>query len=170
MNIDKLKELLKRHEKDLKNNNLDPIFEDEYAFENYFYNGRGLSIADIKEFLEDQGIDPLKYVIRIPTWYYEDEKLDNLDLSKHTNLKAVGSEAFLDCHIDKDLILPNSIEIIAYDAFWLGVSNLYLSDSLKEIDMGAFSSLECDSIIYKNKKYNKDNIFQALKANGVQKY
>lgn len=170
MNIDKLKELLKKHEEDLKNNNLDPIFEDEYAFENYFYNGRGLSIANVKEFLEAQGIDPLRYVTRIPTWYYEDEKLDNLDLSKHTNLKVVGSSAFLNCHIDKDLILPDSIEVIEDDVFWLEVSNLYLPDSLKEIDDDTFSSLECDSIIYKSKKYNKDDIFQALKDNGVQRY
>ena len=163
-----IKQLLKNHIEDLKNNNLDPIFEDEYAFENYFYNGRGLSIANVKEFLEDQGIDPLKYVTRIPTWYYEDDELDNLDLSKHTNLKTVGSSAFLDCHIDKDLILPNSIEVIEDDVFWLEVSNLYLPDSLKEIDDDAFSSLECDSIIYKGEKYNSDNIIEALEANRVK--
>ena len=157
---DDIKQLLKDHAEDLKNNNLDPIFED--------FNGDELSIADIKEFLEDQGIDPLRYVTKIPYWYYQDDELDNLDLSKYTNLKAVESAAFFNCHIDKDLILPNSIEVIEYYAFWLEVSNLYLPDSLKEIDEDTFSFLECDNIIYKGKKYNSDNILQALKANRVK--
>ena len=167
MDIDELKKLLKKYEKDLKNNNLDPIFQDEDAFEDYFYTDIGLSPDGVKKFLEDQGIDPLKYVTRIPTCYYDDEKLDNLNLSKYTNLKTVGQSAFSGCYIDKDLILPNSIEVIGYDAFWLEVSNLYLPDSLKEVDPSAFDSLECDSIIYKSKKYNKDNILQALEDNGV---
>ena len=84
---DRLKKILKDHQEDLKNNNLDPIFVDKQAFKNYLFYGDGLSIADVKEFLEDQGIDPLKYVTKIPHWYYEDAKLDNLDLSKYTNLK-----------------------------------------------------------------------------------
>ena len=89
-----IKKLLKDHKEDLKNNNLDPIFEDKQAFKNYFFNGDGLSIADVKEFLEDQGIDPLKYVTKIPYWYYEDAKLDNLDLSKYTNIKSIDKRAF----------------------------------------------------------------------------
>ena len=162
-----IKKLLKDHVEDLNNNNLDPIFDDDDAFYNYEYFGTGLSPKDVRRFLEAQGIDPLRYVTKIPAWYYEDDELDNLDLSKYTNLKTVGYSAFLDCHIDKDLILPNSIEVIEDDVFWLEVSNLYLPDSLKKIDEDTFSSLECNDIIYKGEKYNKDNIFQALKDNGV---
>ena len=165
---DEIKKLLKNHIEDLKNNNLDPIFEDKQAFKNYFFDDRGLSIADVKEFLEDQGIDPLKYVTKIPYWYYEDAKLDNLDLSKYTNLKTIRVAAFLNCHIDKDLILPNSIEVVGYRALWLRVSNLYLPDNLKEIYSDTFTHTECNDIIYKGKKYNSDNIIEALEANGVE--
>ena len=167
MNIDELKKLFKKYEEDLKNNNLDPIFDDKYAFKDYFYSGRGLSIANVKEFFEAQGIDPLKYVTKIPTWYYEDAKLDNLDLFKYTNLKTIELEAFAHCYIDKDLILPNSIEKIGNDSFWLKVSNLYLSDNLKEVNPIAFDSLKCNYIIYKDKKYKKGTIIKALKDNEV---
>ena len=156
---DDIKQLLKDHAEDLKNNNLDPIFED--------FNGDELSIADIKEFLEDQGIDPLRYVTKIPYWYYQDDELDNLDLSKYTNLKTIRPEAFFNCHIDKDLILPNSIEVVGYHAFWLEVSNLYLPDSLKEIDKYAFERINCNKIIYKGRGFNSNNIIDILKANGV---
>ena len=160
MTSNEIKQLLKDHKEDLKNNNLDPIFED--------FNGDELSIADIKEFLEAQGIDPLRYVTKIPYWYYVDAELDNLDLSNYTNLKTIRPEAFLNCHIDKDLILPNSIEVVGYRAFWLGVSNLYLPDNLKEIYSDAFTYIECNDIIYKGKKYNSNNIIDILKANGVK--
>ena len=168
MTIDEIKKLLKNHIEDLKNNNLDPIFEDKQTFKNYFFYGDGLSTTDVKKFLEDQGIDPLKYVTKIPYWYYEDAKLDNLDLSKYTNLKTIQPEAFLNCHIDKDLILPNSIEVVGNRVFQLEVSNLYLPDSLKEINKYAFERIDCNKIIYKGRGFNSNNIIDILKANGVK--
>ena len=163
-----IKKLLKDHVEDLNNNNLDPIFDDDDAFYNYEYFGTGLSPKDVRRFLEAQGIDPLRYVTKIPAWYYEDEKLDNLDLSEHTNLKTIQPEAFFNCHIDKDLILPNSIEVVGYHAFWLEVSNLYLPDSLKEIDKYAFERINCNKIIYKGRGFNSNNIIDILKDNGVK--
>ena len=167
MNIDKLKELLKKYEEDLKNNNLDPIFDDDDAFYEYDYFGTGFSPKDARGFLEAQGIDPLRYVTKIPWRYYDYEKLDTLDLSKYTNLKKVENQAFYHCSIGSDLILPDSIKEIQELALSLKVSNLYLSNNLKEVSNEAFDDLKCYNIIYKNKKYDSIDIIEALYNDGV---
>ena len=152
MNIsDKFKQLLKDHIEDLKNNNLDPIFDDDDAFYNYDYFGTGLSPDDVRRFLEAQGIDPLRYMTKIPWAYYDSEEFDTLDLSKYTNLKRVEIQAFYNCSIGSDLILPDSIEEIQEFALSLKVSNLYLPNNLKRVSNEAFDDLKCDNVIYKNK-------------------
>ena len=167
MNIGKLKELLKKYEEDLKNNNLDPIFDDNDAFYEYEYLGTGFSPKDVRGFLEDQGIDPLRYMTKIPWRYYDSSMLITLDLSKYTNLKRVDSQAIYDCNIKNDLILPDSIEKIWELALSLKVSNLYLSNNLKKVSNEAFYDLKCNSIIYKGKKYDTYNIIEALRNDGV---
>lgn len=165
---DKLKKLLKDHADDLKNNNLDPIFDDNDAFYEYDYYGTGFSPDDVREFLEAQGIDPLKYLTKIPWCYYDYEKLDTLDLSKYTNIKAIEASAFNYCNIKNDLILPDSIEEIQELALPITVSNLYLSNNLKEVSNEAFEDLVCDNIIYKDESYNAYNIIEALRNDGVK--
>ena len=159
---DKLKQLLKNHAEDLKNNNLDPIFDDNDAFYEYDYFGTGFSPKDVKEFFEAQGIDPLKYLTKIPWCYYDYEKLDTLDLSKYTNLKKVENQAFYHCSIENDLILPDSIKEIYELALSLKVSKLYLPNNLKEVNNEAFEDLVCDNIIYKDELYDTYNIIEAL--------
>ena len=168
MNIsDKFKQLLKDHIEDLKNNNLDPIFDDDDAFYEYDYFGTGFSPNDARRLLEVQGIDPLRYMNKIPWRYYDSEKLDTLDLSKYTNLKKVENQAFHHCSIGSDLILPDSIEEIQELALSLKVSNLYLPNNLKEVSNEAFDDLKCYNIIYKNKKYDSIDIIEALYNDGV---
>ena len=168
MNIDKLKELLKKYEQDLKNNNLDPIFDDDDAFYEYDYYGTGFSPKDARRLLEVQGIDPLRYMTKIPRSYYDSEEFDTLDLSKYTNLKKVENQAFHQCRIKNDLILPDSIEEIQEFALSLKVYILYLPNNLKEVSNEAFDDLKCYSIIYKNKKYDSIDIIEALENNGVK--
>ena len=170
LNIDELKKLLKKHEEDLKNNNLDPIFDDNDAFYEYDYFGIGFSPKDAREFLEAQGIDPLKYLTKIPWCYYDCEKLGTLDLSKYTNLKRLEHHAFYHCDIKNDLILPDSIKEIYELALSLKVSKLYLPNNLKEVSNEAFNSLKCYNIIYKNKKYDSIDIIEALYNDGVRIY
>lgn len=168
MNIDKLKQLLKNHIEDLKNNNLDPIFDDNDAFYEYDYFGAGFSPKDTREFLEAQGIDPLKYLTKIPWSYYDYEKLDTLDLSKYTNIKVIEARAFNHCSIKNDLILPDSIKEIQESALLITVSNLYLPNNLKEVSNEAFIDLVCDNIIYKDELYDTYNIIEALQNDGVK--
>ena len=67
---DRLKQLLKDHADDLKNNNLDPIFR---------ACSTAKSVGELRNLFLQKGIDPLEYVTKIPALYYENEKLDNLD-------------------------------------------------------------------------------------------
>ena len=156
---DRLKQLLKDHADDLKNNNLDPIFR---------VCSTAKSVGELRDLLLQQGIDPLEYVTKIPYRYFYDEELDTLDLSKYTNLKRVESQAFYNCNIKNDLILPDSIEEIWELALSFTVSNLYLPNNLKEVNNEAFEDLVCDNIIYKGRKYDAYDIIEALQNDGVK--
>ena len=152
------KQILKDHIEDLKNNNLDSIFK---------YLGVNGGVI-FREFLEDRDIDPLKYITRLPDYYFYGELHDDLDLSSYINIKSIGEGAFKDAVIDT-LILPQSIEEIGDESFiYTEIGTLTLSDNLKEIYSDTFAYIECNDIIYKGKKYNSDNIIEALEANGVE--
>ena len=108
---ERLKKILKDHQEDLKNNNLDPIFDDEHLDD----------IDELYRLLESLDIQFLKYVSKLPQLYLEDETVGTLDLSKFTNIKAIDSWAFNESNIEGDLILPDSIQTInnyAFSAFY----------------------------------------------------
>lgn len=184
-----IKQLLKDHEEDLENNNLDSVFE-----------AYGWIVSDIKklrEFLEAQGIDPLRYMTKIPACYFRKEDYKTLDLSSYTNIKAIGARAFNYCNINT-LILPNSISNVRCYAFYHSIINelfipestyrieqvafsyasiniLHLPNSLQLVSRYAFEHLNCDSVIYKGGHYNtlnypsiQNTIFEALESNGVK--
>ena len=154
----KLKEILKDHQEDLKNNNLDPIFDDE----------RLDNIDELYYLLESLDIQFLKYVSKLPQLYLEDDTVGTLDLSKLTNIKAIDSWAFNDSSIEGDLILPDSIQTINNYAFSnCNINNLFLPETLSKVGRNAFSSSTFQNIFYKHKLYKLENILKALKDNGV---
>ena len=67
--------------------------------------------------------------------------LNEIDLSTLEHLRSIGGYAFRDCHaIPSVLKLPNSLEIIQWDAFWnTKVTSVDFSNtSLRSIENGAF--------------------------------
>ena len=156
---DRLKKILKDHQEDLKNNNLDPIFDDE----------RLDDIIELYRLLESLDIQFLKYISKLPQLYLEDETVGTLDLSKLTNIKAIDSWAFDESSIEGDLILPNSIQTINDYAFSsCNINNLFLPEALSKVGLDAFNASACQNIFYKHKLYKLKNILQALKDNGVK--
>ena len=145
---DEIKQLLKDHADDLKNNNLDPIFRACNTAKN---------TRELRNLLLQQGIDPLKYVTKIPAWYYENEKLDNLDLSKYTNIKSIDKRAFFYSRIDT-LILPSTVKSLEDESFFnANIKNLNLFKGIKEIPMNCFMGSKIpelripDSVLYISK-------------------
>ena len=157
---ERLKKILKDHQEDLKNNNLDPIFDDERLDD---------IIDELYRLLESLDIQFLKYVSKLPQLYLEDETVDTLNLSKLTNIKAIDSWAFDKSSIEGDLILPNSIQTINDYAFSrCNINNLFLPEALSKVSLTAFDSSTFQNIFYKHKLYKLKNILQALKDNGVK--
>ena len=156
---DRLKKILKDHQEDLKNNNLDPIFDDGYLDD----------IDELYHLLESLDIQFLKYVSKLPQLYLEYETVGTLDLSKFTNIKAIDSWAFNESNIEGDLILPDSIQTINNYAFSSCIiNNLFLPETLSKVGRNAFDSATFQNIFYKHKPYKLKNIFKALKDNGVK--
>ena len=155
---DRLKKILKDHQEDLKNNNLDSIFDDD----------RLDDIDELYYLLESLDIQFLKYVSKLPQLYLERETVGTLDLSKLTNIKAIDSWAFISSRVEGDLILPNSIQTINDYAFSnCYINNLFLPETLSKVGRDAFNSSACQNIFYKHKLYKLENIFKALRDNGV---
>ena len=156
---ERLKKILKDHQEDLKNNNLDPIFDDEHLDD----------IDELYRLLESLDIQFLKYVSKLPQLYLEDETVGTLDLSKFTNIKAIDSWAFNESNIEGDLILPDSIQTINNYAFSsCDINNLFLPETLSKVGRNAFSAFYCQNIFYKHKLYKLKNILKALKDDGVK--
>ena len=121
-----IKQLLKDHIEDLKNNNLDTIFR---------ACDTAKSVGELRDLLLWQGIDPLEYVTSIPYRYFYDEQLDTLDLSKYTNIEFIRPRAFDYSEINT-LILPSTIkklEIQAFSNTFIRKGNLDLLEGIKEI-------------------------------------
>ena len=185
---ERLKKILKDCEEDLRNNNLDPIF-------NQLKTSYDL-IIELQTLLTKQGIDPLRYVTEIPWRYFRNKYYKTLDLSSYTNIKAIGFKAFDYSNINT-LILPNSISAVSRYEFYHSIINelfipestyrieqvafsyasiniLHLPNSLQLVSRYAFEHLNCDNVIYKGGHYNtlnypsiQNTIFEALKDNGV---
>ena len=182
-----IKQLLKDHIEDLRNNNLDPIFR----------SCSNKLMLELRDLLIEQGIDPLKCVTKIPVRYFNNEDYDTLDLSDYTSIKLIRSRAFTHCNINT-LILPNSISAVSCYEFYHSVINelvipestyrieqaafsyasiniLHLPNNLQLVSRYAFEHLKCDNVIYKGKHYNtlnypsvQNTIFEALENNGVK--
>lgn len=126
-----IKQVLKNHIEDLKNNNLDPIFR---------ACSTATNAGKLRDLLLQQGIDPLEYVTEIPYRYFYDEELDTLDLSKYTNIEFIRPRAFNYSKINT-LILPSTIkklEIQAFSSTFITKGNLDLPEGIKEIPEECF--------------------------------
>ena len=144
-----IKQLLKNHIEDLRNNNLDNIFGVCATKE---------SIKELRKFLTKQGIDPLEYVTKIPYAYFHGDQQDILNLSSYTNIESIKEEAFVDCKINT-LILPPTIKSLKNRAFSDAfISTLNLPEGIKEIPNSCFeyariSELKIPSSVQNIKNY-----------------
>ena len=125
----KLKQILKDHADDLKNNNLDSVFKDLHS--EYL-------MQELKNLLVNQGIDVLEYITRIPNRYYQCDNFNTFNLSSYVNIKSIGALAFYSSHIDT-LILPQSIKELENQAFnSASIENLSLPEGVEEIPYACF--------------------------------
>ena len=125
-----IKQVLKDHEEDLKNNNLDSIYNDIMS--------SSTAVLEFKDLLLEQNIHPLKYMTKIPFAYFYSEEYDILDLSSYTNIKFVDSYAFSNSEIDT-LVLPQSVQELKESAFRrAAIRDLDLPEGIKEIPEECF--------------------------------
>ena len=190
---DRLKQLLKDHTDDLKNNNLDPIFKDIRV--GIFHDQ--IHPLDLLEILKEQKIDIFKYITEIPAYYYWCYRSNTLDLSKYANIVSIGSRAFSSCRINTlvlpwstrelnpfilsgsaidDLNLPKGIEEIPINCFSnCTISELKIPNSVFRIYDSAFKGSEIDALYLPDSlKIVNLNSFKTLKSSKIfyrgQKY
>ena len=144
-----LKQILKDHQEDLKNNNLDSVFKDLYS---------AYQIQKLKNLLANQGIDVLEYITRIPNHYYEGDNFNTLNLSSYVNIKSIGVLAFSNSQIDT-LILPQSIEELKNQAFnRASIENLSLPEGVEEIPYACFYRSRISELKIPNSVWKIGNI------------
>lgn len=92
----------------------------------------------LTQVLIDSGIDPLKYVVKVPKSYASTLPITTIKFSKKN--KAIGAKAFSNCDELETLIIPEGIELIGVMSFF-ACSNLNvvrLPKSLKTLSRRAF--------------------------------
>ena len=92
----------------------------------------------LTQLLMDVGIDPLKYVVKIPKGYASTLPIETIKFSKKN--KVIGAKAFSNCDLLEELTIPEGIELIGVLSFF-ACSNLnvvHLPKSLKTLSRRAF--------------------------------
>ena len=157
---ERLKKILKDCEEDLRNNNLDPIF-------NQLKTSYDL-IIELQTLLTKQGIDPLRYVTIIPRRYYEDDNFNILNLSSYINIKSIDKYAFGDSEIDT-LVLPQSIKELEKGAFSsASIKNLNLPEGILKIPVSCFEQAYISELKIPNSVLSIDHYaFYSTKINNL---
>lgn len=90
------------------------------------------------------GIDPLKYMSRIPDNYYAKLKLRSVNIPN--NITSIGTGAFYKCPALASITIPNSVISIGYGAFFscISLKNITISDSVTNI--GTYALGACTSL------------------------
>ena len=157
---ERLKKILKDYEEDLRNNNLDPIF-------NQLKTSYDL-IIELQTLLTKQGIDPLRYVTIIPRRYYKDDNLNTLNLSSYINIKSIDKYAFDNSEIDT-LVLPQSIKELEKGAFSsASIKNLNLPEGIRKIPVSCFEQAYISELKIPNSVLSIDHYaFYSTKINNL---
>ena len=92
----------------------------------------------LTQVLMESGINPLRYVLKIPKSYASTLPIETIGFSKSN--KVIGAKAFSNCDMLETLIIPEGIELIGVMSFF-ACSNLnvvHLPKSLKTLSRRAF--------------------------------
>jgi hypothetical protein len=92
----------------------------------------------LTQVLMESGIDPLKFVVKIPKSYASTLPIETIKFGKRN--KVIGAKAFSNCDQLETLIIPEGIELIGVMSFF-ACSNLnvvHLPKSLKTLSRRAF--------------------------------
>ena len=77
-------------------------------------------VGELTYVLNQAGIDPLKYVQKIPRFYFECKgnlrEIDNLKIP--SNIIGISAYAFTSCCVIANLIIPVTVKIIGTNAFF----------------------------------------------------
>lgn len=99
-----------------------------------------INVGDLTYILVQSGIDPLKYMNKIPTrcfykWY------DSVSIVIPNNIKSIQELAFWDCRGLTSITIPDSVTSIGDSAFWgcSGLTSITIPDSITSISRGMFS-------------------------------
>lgn len=103
----------------------------------------------LTEVLMESGIDPLKFIVKIPKSYASTLPIETIEFNKRN--KFIGAKAFSNCDRLETLIIPEGIELIGVMSFF-ACSNLnvvHLPKSLKTLSRRAFDGCnQIDEIIF----------------------
>ena len=94
--------------------------------------------------LMESGIDPLKFVVKIPKSYASTLPIETIKFNKRN--KVIGAKAFSNCDALEDLIIPEGIELIGVMSFYgcLNLKSITLPKSLIVLSKRAFE--KCDGV------------------------
>lgn len=113
------------------------LIEDNRFEELYNLYELDTPVGELTHVFNEAGIDPLKYVQKIPSFYFECKgKLREIDTVKiPSNIISIGENAFTSCCIISNLIIPVTVKTIETNAFFRApILNYKYEGTIDEFD------------------------------------
>ena len=127
-----LKDFIKKYRAEINNRK----FEEIYSLANEKLNV--LDIGELTELFYKCGVDPLKYMNRVPKSYVLNSSLKTINIP--SNIVSLGSGAFGLCISLTNVIIPDSVAIIEAGAFsrCISLTSVTIPDRVTSIEECVF--------------------------------
>ena len=146
---DLILEVLETNIKDLNNNKFDTIYDTFYQIDEDEDNVRSYYMTPLfTNTLLKAGIDPLRYMNKIPAYYLINAEITNFIIPK--NIKEIGYCAFYFCKNLNNIELPNGLSTIGEEAFkgCNDLKKIRIPKSVNYIGRRAFDDTGINQVIY----------------------
>lgn len=115
----RLKKFIEEHQDMINSDNYDQLYNDIRIY------GSDSIINELTHLLYRAGIDPLKYLTYLPSFFIADEDIDKISLPD--NIGYIHSKAFFNCNIGTIEMKSSVVEIERHAFRGCTIGTLYLS-------------------------------------------
>lgn len=136
-----LKEFIEKYKKSIDNREYEEVF-------NQALLRFGVNTGKFVDLFYKCGIDPLKYMSKVPDYYAINSNLRSITIPG--NITSVGRKAFFDCHLLMSVTISGGVTSIDDGAFanCTSLTSITISDSITGIGSGAFFGCTSLNAVY----------------------
>lgn len=111
---------------------------DSNDWDTIYYQAKTIYIGELTWLLYDTGIDPLKYLNKIPSYFLHDTDITSFEIPQHITI--IGAAAFLGCSGLTSITIPDNVTSVGCGAFYgcSGLTGIIIPDSVTNIGEDAF--------------------------------